>query len=200
MGENKVQKDLEELLETFRVLKSKLNELDKNAARNKAYDYQMTNENWLNQLMKSRIKPREKKRLLLTQIGYLRINIFTEYFERAKQWQEKNELDKAVETMNKHAEVARMFISTKNQLGLIKRVKKLLSLQSTEPVEYLQKWQTAYQAWFEQKPREQSIHDPNRTKEFNRIKMAFLELYTFSFSVDNFPPLRNRRSDHLLSN
>jgi len=154
------------------------------------------NESWLNQVLKSNIKLKEKKRLLLTQMGYLRINIFQEYYERVKLSQEKNQLNEAVELMNRHAEIASMFISTKKQSAPIKRLKKLLSIRSIEPLEYLQKWRTAYDAWFKQKPSQQPIDEKKRMEEFDQLRMAFLELYTFSFSVENFPPLRSRRSDH----
>jgi hypothetical protein len=174
----------------------KLKELNKDAVRDRKYDLPMMNENWLNQVLKSDIKLKEKKRLLLTQIGYLRINIFTEYYERVKLLREKNQLNDAVELMNRHAEIASIFISTKKQPVSIKRLKKLLSIRSIEPIEYLQKWRTAYEAWFKQKSSQQSIEEKKQMEEFDQLKMTFLELYTFSFSVDNFPPLRDKRSDH----
>ena len=155
----------------------------------------MINENLLNQTLKSDIKLKKKKQLLLTQMGYLRMNIFMEYFERVNLLREKNQLNKAIEQMNKHAEIAKIFIPTKKQPALIKRLKKLLSIRSTEPAEYLQKWRTAYEAWHKQDSLQQPINEKKRLEEFDQLKMAFLELYTFSFSVDNFPPLRNRRSD-----
>jgi hypothetical protein len=156
----------------------------------------MINETWLNKTLKSDLALKEKKQLLLTQIGYLRINIFTEYLERVNLLREKNQLDPAVELMNKHAEIASIFISTKKQPVLIKRLKELLLIRSIEPMEYLQKWRTAYEAWYKQASSQQLIDEKKRMEEFDKLKMAFLELYTFSFSVDNFPPLRNRRSDH----
>ena len=155
----------------------------------------MITENLLNQTLKSDIKLKKKKQLLLTQMGYLRMNIFMEYFERVNLLREKNQLNKAIEQMNKHAEIAKIFIPTKKQLALIKRLKKTLSIRSTEPAEYLQKWRTAYEAWHKQDSLQQPINEKKRLEEFDQLKMAFLELYTFSFSVDNFPPLRNRRSD-----
>jgi len=190
------EKTLKELQDIFQVLKSKLKDLNEAAVRDRKYDSPMINENWLNQAIKSDISLKEKKQLLLTQIGYLRINIFTEYFERANLLREKNQLDQAVELMNKHAEIAGIFISTKKQPVLIKRLKELLSIRSTEPIEYLQKWRTAYEAWHNQATSQQLTGEKKRMEEFDQLKMAFLELYTFSFSVDNFPPLRNRRSDH----
>ena len=51
----------------------------------------MVDERWLNKTLKSDIGLREKKKLLLTQIGYLRINIFTEYFERVNLLREKGQ-------------------------------------------------------------------------------------------------------------
>ena len=155
----------------------------------------MVTENWLYQTLRSDIKLKEKKQLLLTQMGYLRINIFMEYFERVNLLREKNQLNQAVELMNKHAEIASIFISAKKQPALIKRLKNMLSIRNIEPIEYLQQWQTVYEAWLKQGATQQ-FDEKKRMEKFDALKMAFLELYTFSFSVDNFPPLRNRRSDH----
>jgi hypothetical protein len=190
------EKSLKELEEILQVLKSKLKELNKDAIRDKKYDSQIMNENWLNKALKSDIALKKKKQLLLTQIGYLRINIFTEYFEKVNLLREKNQLNTAAELMNKHAEIAKIFIPTKKQPALIKRLKELLSMRSTEPIEYLQKWRIAYDEWYKQNSSQQLIDEKKRTKNFDQLKRAFIELYTFSFSVDNFPPLRDRRSDH----
>jgi hypothetical protein len=156
----------------------------------------MMNENWLNQTLRSDIKLKEKRQLLLTQIGYLRINIFTEYFERVNLLREKNQLNEAAELMNKHAEIARIFIPAQKQSAFTKRLKEILAMRNVEPLEYLQKWRTAYEKWHTQESSQQPLDEKKRLEEFDKLKMAFLELYTFSFSVDNFPPLRNRRSDH----
>ena len=158
----------------------------------------MMDENWLNQVLERDITTKEKKQLLLTQIGYLRINIFTEYFERVNQLREKNQLNEAVELMDRHAGIASFFIKTKKQPAIIKRLKDLLSIRSIEPIEYLQKWRIAYEGWNQQKSSQPPLDEKKRMAEFDQLKMAFLELYTFSFSVDNFPPLRYRRSDHQL--
>lgn len=154
------------------------------------------NENWLSQVLKGQTKLEEKRRLLLTQMGYLRMNIFTEYYERVKLAREKNELNKAVELMNEHARTASIFISTKRQPAPIKRLKTLLSIRSTEPIEFLQKWRTSYEAWNKLNEPNRIVDDKKRMEEFEQLRMAFLELYTYSFSIENFPPLRYRRSDH----
>jgi hypothetical protein len=155
----------------------------------------MVDERWLKKTLKSNITQREKKKLLLTQIGYLRINIFTEYFERVNLLREKEQLDQAIELMNQHAEIASIFISKKSQSPFIKRLKKLFSIRSTEPLYYLEQWRTFHERWLKQK-NSNEFDGEKRMEEFEKLKMAFLELYTFSFSIDNFPPLGNRRSDH----
>jgi hypothetical protein len=195
-GEHQVRKKtLKELQDIFQVLNSKLRELNKDAVRDVKGDLNVINENRLNQILQSNIKLKEKKRLLLTQIGYLRINIFTEYFERVKFLREKNLLNQAVELMHRHAEIAQMFIPAPKQSALEKRLRNFLGLRSIEPIEYLKKWQNAYETWFKQKPNQQKMDKKKLLEEFDKLKMDFLELYTFSFSVNNFPPLRNRRSD-----
>jgi hypothetical protein len=165
------------------------------AVRDRKYDSPMVNETWLNKTLQSNLSIREKKQLLLTQIGYLRINIFTEYFERVNLLREKNQLDQAVELMNEHAEIARIFIPAKKQSALTKRLKELLSIKNIEPLKYLEQWRKAYKEWHENTSNQQ-FDEKKQLEKFDKLKMAFLELYTFSFSVDNFPPLRNRRSDH----
>ncbi|MEM2969138.1 MAG: hypothetical protein QXJ76_07560 [Candidatus Bathyarchaeia archaeon] len=170
--------------------------LSKDAVRNKQFDFPVINENWLRQFLKGNAKLEEKKRFLLTQIGYLRINLFTEYYERAKLLSEENRLSEAVELMNQYAAIARMFISVKKQSSLLKHFKKLFSIRAIEPFVYLKKWEAAYDSWIKQKTSQQQIDDKKRMEDFEQLRMAFLELYTFSFAVDNFPPLRYRRSDH----
>ena len=155
----------------------------------------MADERWLNKTLKSNISLRDKKRLLLTQIGYLRIDIFTEYFERVNLLREREQLDQAVELMNQHAEIASIFISRKSQSRLVKRLKELLSIRNLEPIYYLEQWRTLYATWFKHNNSDQ-IDEKKRIENFEKLKMAFLEVYTFSFSVENFPPLSNRRSDH----
>lgn len=153
----------------------------------------------LSQILKRKNKPGEKKQLLLTQIGYLRINLFAEYYEQIQQAQRNNELDNAVKLMNRYAEtIAIPFILIKKQLALVKRLKEVFKIKSSsEPTEHIQEWKTGYEAWFNQNA---SIHpqmdNKKRLEEFDKLKKNFIMLYTISFSVENFPPLRYRRSDH----
>ena len=145
------------------------------------------------------MKLKKKTQLVLTQIGYLRINLFSEYYERIQYAERNNELDKAVKLMNECAEIIAVpFVSTKKQSAWLKRVKELLPVgNAPEPMEHVEKWKTGYEAWFKHDKKIPKItDDKKRIEEFNQLKMAFITVYTFSFSVDNFPALRNRRSDH----
>lgn len=150
-------------------------------------------ENRLNQLLRSHVKLEEKKRILLTQIGYLRVNIFTEYLERVNLLQEKKQLNQAADLMNKYAEIASIFILTKEQPTIAMQLRRLFSKQRSDPIEYLQKWQTHYESWSKQN---KETIDEKRMADFQQLKRAYIELYTFSFSIENFPPLRYRRLDH----
>ena len=145
------------------------------------------------------MKLKKKEQLLLTQIGYLRINLFSEYYERIQSSQKSNELDKAVKLMNECAEIIAIpFVPAKKQSTWVKRAAALFSKgKATEPMEHVENWKAGYEAWFEKDEQSPNkTNDKKRKEEFNQLKMAFITVYTFSFSVDNFPALRNRRSDH----
>lgn len=187
------------LEKTFQELNSKLEELDQNAIRDKKLDFSVISQNELNQLLKSKISLKRKTQKLLTQIGYLRINLFSEYYERIQSAQREEELGGAVRLMNECVKVIAIpFISTKKQSAWLTRAKKLLSIgKFPEPIEHVKKWKESYDAWFRQDRQNRSqVADKERTEEFNQLKMAFITVYTYSFSVENFPALRNRRSDH----
>jgi hypothetical protein len=141
---------------------------------------------------------RKKRKLLLTQIGYLRINIFGECYEQIQQAQEKKDFDQAVKLMGTYAEkVAIPYISTKKQPEVRKRLKKLFStISPLEPSDYIQKWKNDYEAWFRTKETEEANNDgKKRMENFDSLKKTFFMLYTVSFSVEDFPPLRYKRSD-----
>lgn len=193
------EKSLEELEETFRELKSQLDEINRSSVQEKKYEYGVMSQNELTQILKSKTKHKKKQQLLLTQIGYLRINIFNEYYEQIKHAQENKELVKAFKLMKKCAElVALPFFSIKKQPSLAWRLRVRISTKrKPEPAELIQKWKTVQEAWLRKNElAHPQPNDKKRLDEFNELKMAFFALYTYSFSVDNFPPLRERRSDH----
>lgn len=146
----------------------------------------------LNHILKSEIPALEKKKLLLSQIGLLRINLFAEYSEKIGVSEGNNQLDKAAEVMNDYAvNIAIPFIPSKKQPSLINRFTRLISRERLlEPFEYIQKWKTEYQSWFERKQKSifPDIHEREQLERFNRLRETFHTLYSLSFSDDNFPP------------
>jgi hypothetical protein len=192
-----MEHSIEEITSIYQRLNSELEELNKNAIRDVKLDLPEMNEKWLEKTMKGTLNLKGKKKLLLTQIGYLRMNIFNEYYERVKLAKQNNELDKGVELMNEHAKIAKLFIHPKEQSHLVKRLKEMLGIKDIDRNEYLTKWKNLYETWQQEKKHSSMLtDDSHRLAEFEKLRMAFLELYTFSFSVDNYPPLRYRRGDH----
>jgi hypothetical protein len=191
------EESLMELEKTFRKLQLELKEIDAASIRDKRSDFETMGKNELEQFLKSEIKPKKKVEVLLNQIGYLRINLFSEYYEQIKVAEKEKELDKAARLMDQCAEVIAIpFYSTKKQSEFIKRLKKWLSIQSRpESLELINNWKTEYETWFKPKEPGHSISDSKRLEEFDKLKKTFLTLYTFSFSADNFPQLRERRTD-----
>jgi len=182
------EKSLSELEAIFQGLRSKLDEIHQCYSKDKKFDYPMMSKDELPPILKSKLNSRKKKQMLLTQIGYARINLFTEYYERIQQARINNELDKGVQLMNEYAEtIVIPFISIKNQSATLKRIKELLlRRKQLDPMEQIQEWKTTYNAWFE--------HDKS-LEEFDQLKKSLIALYTISFSVEDFPPLRNKPSE-----
>lgn len=156
--------------------------------KGKEFDYPMMPKEELVPILKSKINSRKKKQMLLTQIGYARINLFTEYYERIQQARTNNELDKGAKLMNEYAEtIVIPFISIKKQSAILKRIKELfLRIKYRDPMEQIQEWKTAYHTWLE--------HNKS-IEEFDQLKKSLIALYTISFSVEDFPPLRNTPSE-----
>jgi len=186
------QKSVKGLKNILLAFKSKLMVYDEDAKRNKNSDYTLLPQGQLEQILRSRIPVEEKKKLLLSQIGLLRINLFSECYERTKVLEESKQIDEAVKLMNDYAEnVAIPFIPAKKKPSLINRFTDLLSLQRPlEPFEYVQKWRTLYRTWFE--GNQSSMHsytrESQRLEMFNQLRITFNMVYTASFSDDNFPP------------
>jgi hypothetical protein len=182
------EKSLSELEEIFQELRSKLDEIHQHYSTGKKFDYPMMPKDELTPILKSKINPRKKKQMLLTQIGYARINLFTEYYERIQQARTNNELDNGAELMNEYAEtIVIPFISTKKQSATLERIKEaILRKKRRDPMEQIQEWKTTYHAWFE--------HN-KLIEEFDQLKKSLIALYTISFSVEDFPPLRNKPSE-----
>lgn len=94
------QKSIRELKSILNFLKSKLDDLNKNAVRNKEKDYQLKPQSELNHLLRSEMPIDEKKNILISQIGLVRINLFMEHYERVNIFEKNKQFDKAIKIMN----------------------------------------------------------------------------------------------------
>jgi len=182
------RKSVKELTNILSSFKSRLAAYDKDAKRDKKRDYELLPQSELRYVLRSGIPVEDKKNLLLSQIGLLRINLFMEHYERIRIFEENSQLDEAIEVMNDYAvNVAIPFIPAKKSPSLINRFMDLIVKDRLlEPFEYVQKWKTEYQSWVESRkiPMNQSL----RREKFSQLKTMFHMLYTVSFSDDNFPP------------
>lgn len=185
------EKSLTELGQIFQFLKTKLEEFDDCAIRDKKSDYSLLPENKLNFVLKSNIKQVDKKRVLLTQIGYVRINLFMEYLERMMTLANNKDYDRAVQLMNDYsANVSIPFISPARQPSLIDRFVALFSPQRTlAPSEHIRKWRTDYESWVRKRAAKHiRCSAVERSEDFINLQVTFNMLYNLSFSDDNFPP------------
>jgi hypothetical protein len=170
-------------------LKERMDTLDKNAVRDNKLDFEVLSQDELDRKLSKGTKY-EKKYLLLTQIGYLRINLFQEHYERIQEAQESQDFDKAVHLMNQYIQtIALPYIQERLHPSLLTRLSNLFSTSTLpDAAQTLQEWQTLYKTWKrKEKP------EPNakaKTKEdFDHMKNRFITLYTLSFSTRNFPPV-----------
>ncbi len=188
------QTKLEDLEKTYQRLQSKMERIDQHAIRDKKGDFAITPQDELTRMLQSKINAKWKVQKLNTEIGYLRCNLFSEYNERIKLAKEKNELDKAVAFMKQYAEIAIPFVSTEKQ-PLIKRIGRwLLRKSPPKDTDRIRNWKDGYEAWIKNREANHpQMNNQEITEEYNKLKTAFFELYTYSFSRENFPPLRNRR-------
>jgi UTP:GlnB (protein PII) uridylyltransferase len=173
---------------TFIELKSKLDTLNQTAVRNRKLDFKILTQNELNQKLLKGTKY-ENKQLVLTQIGYLRINLFQEYYERIQAAQANQDLDKAVQLMNQYTQIAIPFIQERIHPSILTRIANIFST-STLPnaAQTLREWQTHHETWKKQK-KIKTENNRKATEEFDHIKNLFITLYTLSFSPRNFPPV-----------
>ena len=183
---------VKELLDVLGSFKAKLAECDKDAVRDIKSDYELIPQSQLDLVLRSQASVDKKRSLLLSQIGLLRINLFSEYNERVRILEEKKDLDQAITVMNDYAEnVAIPFISSKKKPSFINRFMDLVSKERPlEPFEYVRKWREQHQSWFEYKETSASsyVSDNQRQEMFAQLKIIFNMLYAVSFSDDNFPP------------
>lgn len=113
-----MEKEFLRLETTFREFETIIGKLNENAVRDRKYDLSVMTNDELDKILESKIRRSEKTRILLTQIGFLRINIFNEYYNEVQLAETKNELDDAVKTMNSHIEQVAMRLYEKDYIHL----------------------------------------------------------------------------------
>jgi hypothetical protein len=174
---------------TFTELKSKLDTLNQTAVRDRKLDFKILTQNELNQKLLNGTQ-HENKQLVLTQTGYLRINLFQEYYERIQAAQANQDLNKAVQLMNQYiSTIALPFIQERIHPSILTRIANIFSTSTLPDAQQtLKEWQTYYETWNKQK-KVKTNNNHKATQEFDRIKTLFITLYTLSFSPSNFPPV-----------
>lgn len=184
------EKSMPLLEEIFRTLTSKLDGLNKDAVRDRKLDFNVVSEDELHQKLQSEKKAYGKRRLLLTQVGYLRINIFHEYYERIQKAQETGQISKALELMNDYIEtVALPFLQPRLHQSLLEHLKRVFSSdRNPDAAKLLQDWNVHFKDWVSTDGDTKS-EDSGRLKDYAEMKTEFITLYTLSFSFDNFPPV-----------
>jgi hypothetical protein len=175
------------LLQRFNELKAKLDILDIEAVREKKFDFEVMSNPQLEKYLENNSDLKEKTKSLLTQIGYLRINIFYDCYARILSAEKTMEFDKVLQLMNDYVEqIALPFLLPKLKQSLLSR----LSGKSSEAALNLQKWRLSYKHWLEHKNLlEQQSTVKKEMEEFNELKQIFITLYSLSFSCANFPPV-----------
>lgn len=181
-----VKEHVKLLEKRFHELKVKLEILDKDVVREKKFDFGVMDDAQLEQYLESNSRPREKIRLLLSQIGYLRINIFYECYARLQAAEKNSDFDKALPLMNEYIEeIALPFLLPRMKQSWLSR----LSGKLSETTVFLQKWRLGYKSWSEKEPTLNEMAEKERVNEFNDLKQTFITLFSLSFTYENFPPV-----------
>ena len=188
------EKRLQTLKAAFLELKSKLEKLDQDALRNRILDFEVLSEEDLDCKL-SLGTQWENLQLLLTQVGYLRINLFQEYYERIQAAEKTEDVEKAVHLMNQYIQtIALPFIQERLHPSVFTRITNLFSTQTLpDAAETLKEWENRYEAWNTLQETEASA-EQEATQEYEKMKTAFITLYTLSFSPSNFPPVATEPS------
>lgn len=141
-------------------------------------------------ILKSNAPELAKKKLILSEMVKLRINLYDAYLDQIQLCHKGKDDAKAVKLMNDYVEtVAIPFMLPLRQLSLFGRLKKWLSRDKTPtPSELIEKWRTEYKQWFHQKSSTyHDFYERERIKEVNHLQSTFNLLYAYSFSKDNNP-------------
>ncbi len=167
--------------------------MNEQAIRDRKYDLSVMSQKEVDEFLQRKVSFSERRRLLLIQIGRLRINLFSEYYEQIKCAQSQNDLNKALELMNAYAEIAIPFIPIKKPYGITRKLREwYYEKKIVYPEEFIKQWRTQYGLWLQQN----YVDEKQRNEKFEELRVIFYSLYTYSFSETNYPPLTRRRTDH----
>jgi hypothetical protein len=181
-----VEKSSSSLEKLFHDYSSALGSLDKDHVRDKKFDFDVATNDELQTYIQSNVSLRKKLQFLLTQVGYLRINLFYEYYARLQEAEKNNDLDKALHIMNEYIEtIAMPFVVPRMRKSFLD----LLFGKTPEATVSLENWKLGYKFWFENRPINNAQEQAGRTKEFNKLKQIFITLFSLSFTYENFPPV-----------
>jgi|WetSurMetagenome_2_1015567.scaffolds.fasta_scaffold17129_3 hypothetical protein len=100
--------------------------------------------------------------------------------------------------MNVYAEtIALPWIPQGTKPSLRQRLANSLSGKTAPELDqFVQQWKTSYAEWVAQSGKSDlQPNEKGRVEQFNKLKEAFITVYTYSFSPENFPPLTNQRTD-----
>jgi hypothetical protein len=184
-----MDKEFLRLYVTFQELETKIGKLNEETVRDMKFDLSVMTHDELKKILESKIGKRAKIRILLTQIGFLRINIFNECYKKIQLAETNEELEEAVKIMNDYIEtVAMQFIHERLHQSLTDQIINLFSRPKIPDVaKTLEEWKSFLSTWLEDKST--NFDQAKKIKEYNKIKEIFITLDMLSFSFDNFPPL-----------
>jgi hypothetical protein len=173
----------------FQELETKIENLDENAVRDRKFDLSVMTHDELKKILESKIGKREKTRILLTQIGFLRINIFNECYKKIQVAETNKEFDEAVKIMNDYIEtVAMQFIQERLHPSLTDRIITSFSKPKIpDAAKTLEEWKNSLSSWLEDKSN--PLDQGEKIKEYTKLKEVFITIDMLSFSLHNFPPL-----------
>lgn len=185
---------MKELKEILQSLKLKLENFSQSINYTKKLPYELMHQNEQTLILKSEAPELAKKKLILSEIVKLRINIFSLYSEQIQTYQKSNNTDKAVNLMNDYIEtIAIPFMSPIKHPSSITNFKKWLSGDKTPtPFQLVEKWKTDYKHWFQsEKSGHPEFYERERMEELIHLQSTYELLYNYSFTRDSNPESQN---------
>jgi hypothetical protein len=163
--------------------------LNRDALRDRKIDFTVMPQDELERKLQTIKKAHIKRKLLLTEVGYLRINLFQEYYERIQSAQKNGDPKKAVQLMEVYLEtVAMPFIQERLHPSILNKISRLFSTDKVpNATKTLEEWKNRFAAWTKQKT--PLADETSQLKQYEELKRTFITLYTISFSFNNFPPV-----------